>query len=324
MKKAAIQFGRLPYDIIAGGGIRGLKQADALVYLAISAHLNADWAAKVSLDRLDNLTGLTRQSVVNGIRRLKDKNLIKVKRGGGRSRCNTYQVTTNSQELLTVYNNKTVKPDHQNSQRSYEETVKPDHQNSQPPLTRTERTEYKQKQQEVDAVDGQSQQEKKQELLEALDRHGLGSASYLLGDFKGRLTPGLIDETMKGISSNAGTGARVNHFRAGIRNPKSDQPKRDPKATHLTKSQLANIKKRIKKITGTADGKKWIDDFIDPLPTEKLESYKKWVVNKWKPIYPNGATDDEIKCMIAFREKYGEEAIHEMATPILDEQASIP
>ena len=111
--QAQIQFGKVPFSVIAGGAIRRMRSADAKVYLAIAAHLNgADWSAAPSIARIADLTGIAERTVRRSIANLREEGLLSVATGGGRSRTNRYSLAFGSGFATTDPAGKPWRPGH--------------------------------------------------------------------------------------------------------------------------------------------------------------------------------------------------------------------
>jgi hypothetical protein len=74
----SVQFGRVPYAIVASGAIGRLRPAAAKVYLVICSHSDQDWTAKVGVRRLAELSGYLVGTVSAAIGELRDAGLITV------------------------------------------------------------------------------------------------------------------------------------------------------------------------------------------------------------------------------------------------------
>ena len=98
-----VQFGRIPYAMIDSGALRTTKPADLAVYVVICGHCNGTaWMARVSTERIAELTGFDVRSVYRALLRLQTQGLIEIVSGGGRGRSNLYQITTNPDTGVSV------------------------------------------------------------------------------------------------------------------------------------------------------------------------------------------------------------------------------
>lgn len=75
---SSFQFGRVPFAPINGGAVRDMKGADAMVYLVLCAHSNADGLASVGVRRMADLTDLETGSVSRATQRLVAAGSLKV------------------------------------------------------------------------------------------------------------------------------------------------------------------------------------------------------------------------------------------------------
>lgn len=95
-RQGSAQFGKVPYNVIASGGIARLGRSDLAVYLAISAHVDGDnWSANPSVPTIARLAGASESTVRRAVQRLSDAGLMKVQVGGGRKNTNIYTLTLN-------------------------------------------------------------------------------------------------------------------------------------------------------------------------------------------------------------------------------------
>lgn len=91
------QFGRVSYRLIDSGALATAKltRAEAVTFIALSAHVGQDYQARPALTRLAALTGADRRTVQRAIAGLRDKGLLTVERGGGRGNSNVYRLAGN-------------------------------------------------------------------------------------------------------------------------------------------------------------------------------------------------------------------------------------
>jgi hypothetical protein len=81
--------------MISAGVIAGLARSELAVYLVIAGHIDGrDWSARPAIDTIAELAGMDPRTAQRNLARLEAKGLIRVARGGGRNKTNTYTLTT--------------------------------------------------------------------------------------------------------------------------------------------------------------------------------------------------------------------------------------
>ena len=235
-----VQFGKIPYALIDAGIVRRMTPADVAVYLVICAHnLRSDWRVWPSFDRIASLTPYTRRSVVRSVARLRALGVIEVESGGGRGNPNRYRICLQNRDTpvpVSKGDRGDTVPGKQGP--SGRETGTPESRKGDARVPRMREKEKRRAaiqnlptQQPSEAngrpLDvrgsaaagggdiGKDQAGANGHTVKALQRHGLDSAQYLLGEFP-NATADVIDRAMSNASRSAGVGARVEHFRQRV------------------------------------------------------------------------------------------------------------
>ena len=235
-----VPYGKVPFYMVTPGIVGDLNRSELALYLVICAHVNGEtWIAYPSVWTLANKTGLSQRTVQRTTKRLQKKGMIEVESRRGRGNTNNYKVVTKPDTMDDgVYgSNKSENPDNQSDGGFLSKPVIPNpktrHPRGQNPSISTLKPDTQgdggtAEQQEQQQQQGIAADDERSDLKKTLERHGLESAEYLLGtplpceDFPasedqleaaGMLTSELISRFMGDISTNAGPGARVEHFR---------------------------------------------------------------------------------------------------------------
>lgn len=97
-----VQFGRVPYAVIASGALCRLRRNELAVYVVIAAHVNRDWWATLTTERLADFGGMSQRTARRVTAQLAARGLLTVARGGGRGLANTYTLATNPDSIAVT------------------------------------------------------------------------------------------------------------------------------------------------------------------------------------------------------------------------------
>lgn len=106
-----LQFGKVPYAMIASGAMQFLNRNDLAVYLVLAAHSDGrTWEARPSVNRIAFLAGVHVRSVPRIMRRLEEYGLIEIQRRGGRGICNVYTLVRDPERLKNAPSRVSMSP----------------------------------------------------------------------------------------------------------------------------------------------------------------------------------------------------------------------
>lgn len=302
--KDSVQFGRIPYEMICAGVTKGMSRGAARVYLAIAAHANAEWVCRLSLPRLEELTGLSRPGVIISIECLEKIGAIDVQRGGGRGIANQFRVETNSQAYLTLLQPKESSPlnplDARKGQVSEPKqssfggkTVKFRGLNSQAHLTPTDKNSVEQ-QQQTGAAAGDD--ELNSEIIEALRAAGIGNParSRLAG------TPGVTVDLVQGEvarldGKGKGPAILIENIHTAAAKSIAERERAGRDQADTDARRRATGEKLARRAAADASAKEVIDSLADDrlaeLQQQVLETCQELKADSWRHADPRECPD---------------------------------